>query len=161
MHNCCYKLIMLHLKVSIADVNVEWLYWHEIFDFNIKHAWPCFFQYLTCFFTLYYTFMLCIYLLAFSLCLFYLITCVMCLIYCFLNSILILSQCIWVAMFYCSWMYKLTSIFRSQWASDPFFRGSYCYHSLGCECLKEDKKENHLNAPVCAVMKDDGQKVCF
>lgn len=50
-------------------------------------------------------------------------------------------------------------VFRSQWASDPFFRGSYCYHSLGCECLKEDKKENHLNSPVCAVMKDDGQKV--
>ncbi|XP_037786205.1 spermine oxidase-like [Penaeus monodon] len=49
-------------------------------------------------------------------------------------------------------------VFRSQWATDPFFRGSYCYHSLGCECLKEDKEENHLNTPVCAVM-SDGRKV--
>nr|XP_045601691.1 spermine oxidase-like isoform X1 [Procambarus clarkii]XP_045601695.1 spermine oxidase-like isoform X1 [Procambarus clarkii] len=44
-------------------------------------------------------------------------------------------------------------VYRSQWASDHFFQGSYSYHPLGCDCCSEDS-ENDLNVPVCALSKD-------
>ncbi|XP_069942539.1 uncharacterized protein [Cherax quadricarinatus] len=48
-------------------------------------------------------------------------------------------------------------IYRSQWARDNFFHGSYSYHGVGCECNSEEL-ENDLNTPVCAVS-NDGNKV--
>ncbi|XP_071547521.1 uncharacterized protein [Panulirus ornatus] len=48
-------------------------------------------------------------------------------------------------------------VYRSQWASNHLFRGSYSYHPVGCDCITGELNEN-LNTPVCAITKD-GDKV--
>ncbi|XP_076070045.1 uncharacterized protein LOC143041837 isoform X2 [Oratosquilla oratoria] len=47
-------------------------------------------------------------------------------------------------------------VIRSQWASNPWFRGSYCYRPLACD--KSEAKAKDLNTPVCAST-SDGRKV--
>ncbi|XP_068202521.1 uncharacterized protein [Palaemon carinicauda] len=49
-------------------------------------------------------------------------------------------------------------VYRSKWATNEFFRGSYSHHSVPCECRLGQPNESSLNIPVCAVS-DTGDKV--
>lgn len=49
-------------------------------------------------------------------------------------------------------------VYRSQWATNKLFRGSYSHHSVPCECRMGQPGESPLNEPVCATS-DKGDKV--
>lgn len=49
-------------------------------------------------------------------------------------------------------------VYKSQWATNRLFQGSYCYHALGCNCWSGEMYENELNTPVFAT-DSNGNKI--